>query len=76
DLKAAYVYEGPISAPVAEAQQIAYLKLTRKNGEVLEYPLFAGRRVSETGPLGRIAVAAQKLLAKPARPADAAARPE
>ena len=72
-LEASFVYDGPIAAPITEAQQVAYLKLTSDNGEVREYPLFAGRRVSETGPVGRIAIAAQKLFAKP--PAKPAADP-
>lgn len=66
-VKATFVYEGPVAAPVVEAQQIGFLKISRENGEVQEYPLFAGRRVSETGIMGRIGLAAKHLFAKPDR---------
>ncbi len=64
-IKTTFVYEGPVAAPVVEAQQIGYLKVERGNGETKEYPLFAGRRVSETGVFGRIGLAAGRLFGKP-----------
>ena len=64
-VKATFVYEGPVAAPIAEAQQIGFLKIARDNGTTREYPLFAGRRVSETGFMGRVGLAATRLFAKP-----------
>ncbi len=79
DVRATFVYEGPVAAPIVEAQQIGYLKVDSGDAEAREYPLFAGRRVSEVGPLGRIALAAKTLLAKPNRgesePAGSGAAP-
>ena len=67
NIKATFVYRGPVAAPVQEAQQIGYLTVTQATGEKRDYPLFAGRRVSETGAIGRIAIAAQRLFGKPER---------
>ncbi len=67
DVKATLVYEGPVAAPIVEAQQIGFIKLTHPDGGASEYPLFAGRRVSEVGFFGRVGLAAKKLLAKPDR---------
>jgi len=64
-VKATFVYQGPVAAPIVEAQQIGYLKVIRENGLSREYPLFAGRRVSEVGIFGKIGLGAQKLFAKP-----------
>lgn len=67
DVKATFVYEGPVAAPIVEAQQIGFVKLSHPDGSASEYPLFAGRRVSEVGFMGRVGLAAKKLLAKPDR---------
>ena len=64
-VKATFIYEGPVAAPVVEAQQVGYLKVMRDNGVSREYPLFAGRRVSEVGIFGKIGLGAQKIFAKP-----------
>ena len=64
-VKATFIYQGPVAAPVVEAQQVGYLKVTRGNGVSREYPLFAGRRVSEVGIFGKIGLGAQKIFAKP-----------
>lgn len=64
-IKAAFFYEGPVAAPVQEAQQIGYLTVNLPAGGARDYPLFAGRRVSETGVIGRIGLAAGRLFGKP-----------
>lgn len=71
-VKATVVYDGPVSAPVAEGQQIGYLRVETAEGSAREYPLYAGRAVRETGILGKIALGAKALLARPERdPAEA-----
>ena len=72
-VKATLVYEGPVAAPIAESQQIGYLRIETAGGSSREYPLYAGRAVRETGILGKIALGAKALLARPeARSAEAA----
>ena len=66
-VKATVVYEGPVAAPVAAGQQIGFLKVSKPDGSSREYPLFAGRNVAETGFLGKVGMAAKKILAKPDR---------
>lgn len=70
DAKATIVYRGPVAAPVRENQQIGLLRVEVENGPFREYPLYAGRRVGEVGVLGKIALGAKTLLAKP-EPSDA-----
>lgn len=65
DTKASVIYEGPVSAPVRENQQIGLLRVEVEGGQTKEFPLYAGRAVGETGILGKIALGAKKLLAKP-----------
>lgn len=65
DAKATIVYEGPVAAPIRENQQIGFLKIETPAGETREFPLAAGQAVRETGVLGKIGLAAKKLLAKP-----------
>lgn len=61
------VYEGPVAAPIAEGQQIGYLKVTVEDGDAREFPLYAGKSVKAIGPLGRIGLAARTLvMGKPA----------
>lgn len=72
-VKATIVYEGPVAAPVAESQQVGYLRIQTGAGDPREYPLFAGRAVKETGILGKITLAAKTLLARPQREAPAEA---
>lgn len=62
---ATVVYEGPIAAPIREDQQIGYLKVAIEGGPSREYPLYAGRAVSEMSLFGKIGLAAKTLLAKP-----------
>lgn len=57
------VYEGPVAAPIAEGQQIGYLKIMVKGGDAREFPLYAGKTVKAIGLLGRIALAAKTLIA-------------
>lgn len=72
DTKATVIYEGPVSAPVRENQQIGLLRVEVKGGQAKEFPLYAGRAVGETSFFGKIALGAKKLLAKPE--AEAAAQ--
>lgn len=65
DAEATIVYQGPVVAPIKERQQIGYLRVAATGGPAREYPLYAGRAVSETGVWGKIGLAAKKLLAKP-----------
>lgn len=65
DVKATVVYEGPVAAPVREGQQIGYLRIEPAGGDAREFPLFAGRAVKEAGFFGKVALAAQTLLARP-----------
>ncbi len=65
DIGASVIYEGPISAPISENQQIGYLRVDLSGGDSREYPLFAGRAVREMGVLGKIGLAARTLLIKP-----------
>ncbi|MEM9706149.1 MAG: D-alanyl-D-alanine carboxypeptidase family protein, partial [Pseudomonadota bacterium] len=71
-VKATFVYDGPLEAPVAEAQQVGYLKLHVADEVVSEHPLYAGRNVSALGVFGKIGLAAKVLLAKPDRGGEAA----
>ena len=64
--KATIVYQGPVAAPVKENQQIGTLRIEAPNGPAREYRLYAGQAVKETGVWGKIGLAAQRLLAKPA----------
>lgn len=63
--RATVVYEGPVAAPIREKQQIGYLKIEAPSGPNREYPLYAGRAVSEKGFFGKVGLAAKRLLAKP-----------
>lgn len=65
DVKATVVYEGPVAAPIREGQQIGYLRIEPAGGDAREFPLFAGRAVKEAGFFGKVALAAQTLLARP-----------
>ena len=70
-VKATVVYEGPVSAPIAENQQIGYLRVETE-GDMREFPLFAGKAVKETGVFGKIGLAAKTLLAVPPKEAPQA----
>jgi D-alanyl-D-alanine carboxypeptidase (penicillin-binding protein 5/6) len=61
------VYEGPVAAPIAEGQQIGYLRVNVDGGDAREFPLYAAKAVKAIGPFGRIALAAKTLImGKPA----------
>ncbi len=61
------IYEGPVAAPIAEGQQIGYLRVDVEGGDAREFPLYAGKAVKAIGPFGRIALAAKSLvLGRPA----------
>jgi D-alanyl-D-alanine carboxypeptidase (penicillin-binding protein 5/6) len=64
-VKATLVYKGPVAAPIVENQQIGYLRVEPAGGSAREYPLYAGRAVKEVGVLGKIALGARALLARP-----------
>jgi len=70
DAKATVVYTGPVAAPIKENQQIGYLRVSAPNGPAREYALYAGRSVKEASIWGKIGLAAQRLLAKPAAGAE------
>jgi len=57
------VYEGPVQAPIAEGQQIGYLRVNVEDGDAREFPLYAGKDVKALGPIGRIGLAARRLIA-------------
>jgi len=65
-VQATAVYEGPISAPILENQQVGYLRVQVLGRSARDYPLFASEAVNEIGWLGKIGLAAQKILLKPA----------
>ncbi|MEQ8750468.1 MAG: D-alanyl-D-alanine carboxypeptidase family protein [Amphiplicatus sp.] len=67
-VKATVVYEGPVPAPVSENQQIGYLRI-ETDGDMREFPLFAGKAVKEVGFLGKIGLAAKTLLSVPSKEA-------
>ena len=56
------VYEGPVAAPIAEGQQIGYLRVATQAGDAREFPLYAGKAVKAIGPLGRIGLAVKALI--------------
>ncbi|MFQ5562930.1 MAG: D-alanyl-D-alanine carboxypeptidase family protein [Parvularculaceae bacterium] len=73
-VNAKMVYEGPVGAPIAENQQIGFLRVELPGGDAREYPLFAGRAVEELGIFGKIALAARTLLVKPESETEASAQ--
>jgi len=68
-VSATVVYEGPVAAPISEAQQVGYLRVEVTGGGAREYPLYAGRAIKEVGVFGKIGLAAGRLLAKPQKTA-------
>jgi len=58
-------YDGPVAAPVLADQQIGYLQVRAPDRQPLEYPLYAESAVAEVGWLGKIGLAARRLLLKP-----------
>lgn len=74
-VSAKVVYEGPVPAPIAEGQQIGYLKVSTGAGAAREFPLYAGKAVKPVGFLGRIGLAAKTLMTGPATPGNADAPP-
>lgn len=61
-ISAKVIYEGPVAAPIAEGQQVGYLRVSLADGDAREFPLYAGKNVKAVGPLGRIGLAAKALL--------------
>jgi len=59
------VYEGPVAAPIAEGQQIGYLRVSIEGGDPREFPLYAGKDIKAVGFLGRIGLAAKTLISGP-----------
>ncbi|MEL6371151.1 MAG: D-alanyl-D-alanine carboxypeptidase family protein [Pseudomonadota bacterium] len=76
DVTAKVVYEGPVSAPIKEGQQIGYLRIGAPGQSPREYPLFAGSSIRPIGFFGRVGLAARKLLARPEHFDDGAPSPE
>lgn len=74
-VSAKIVYEGPVAAPIAEGQQIGYLRVSMESGDAREFPLYAGKAVKAIGPLGRVGLAIKALIGGAAAPegADASA---
>ena len=70
-VRARVVYDGPIAAPIAEGQQIGYLKVSVADGDAREFPLYAGKSVKPIGPIGRIGLAVKTLVTGPAAPEGA-----
>ncbi|MEM1193328.1 MAG: D-alanyl-D-alanine carboxypeptidase family protein [Pseudomonadota bacterium] len=66
--RAQVIYEGPVAAPILMDQQIGYLRVSVPGQPTRDYPLYAMAAVKEVGWLGKIALAARKLLVKPAAP--------
>jgi len=64
-LMATVRYDGPVAAPVLADQQIGYLQVRAPDRQPLEYPLYAESAVAEVGWLGKIGLAARRLLLKP-----------
>jgi len=64
-VKATAIYDGPVSAPVLKNQQIGYIRVDVPGRQPRDYPLFAGEAVQEVGWVGKIGLAARKLLLKP-----------
>ncbi|MEX6634138.1 D-alanyl-D-alanine carboxypeptidase family protein [Hyphococcus lacteus] len=64
-VKATIIYDGPVSAPISEKQQIGTLRVEAANGPAREYALYAGQSVKEASVWGKIGLAAKKILAKP-----------
>lgn len=65
-VKSTVVYEGPVTAPIKQNQQIGFLRIEVDGAAPREYPLFAGEAVREIGAFGKVMLAATSLLAKPA----------
>lgn len=53
DLVAEIVYDGPLSAPVAEGDPVGHLEVTLPGGRVETYPLEAAEAVERKGAVGR-----------------------
>ncbi len=66
-VKATAIYDGPISAPVLEGQQVGTLRLEVPGRVPFIYPLYAEKGVEEAGWMGKISLAARKILIKPDR---------
>ncbi|HNR76106.1 MAG TPA: D-alanyl-D-alanine carboxypeptidase family protein [Parvularculaceae bacterium] len=72
-VNAKVVYEGPVQAPIADGQQIGYLRIAAGEGDAREFPLYAAKEVKAVGLLGRIGLAARQLIGGSPKTADAGA---
>lgn len=61
-VSAKIVYEGPVAAPIAEGQQIGYLRISAGDDNAREFPLYAGKSIKSVGPIGRIGLAVKSLI--------------
>ena len=64
-VKARVIYEGPVAAPILNDQQIGFLRVEIPGQPNRDYPLYALEAVGEIGWIGKIGLAAQRLLIKP-----------
>ncbi len=61
-MKAKVIYDGPVSAPIAEGTPIAKLVVTAPEFETLEVPLVAGEAVEQLGVVRRLGAALHFLI--------------
>ena len=52
-IKAWIVYNGPLKAPIAKGDQVAYLRVVSDGNSVNEIPLYAAEHVERAGVIGR-----------------------
>ncbi len=72
NIKAVVTYDGPLSAPIDSAQQVATLTITAPGLGPLEYPVYPTDDVKRTGVLGQMGTALKHLLLpKPQQVSDA-----
>lgn len=64
-VRATAVYEGPVSAPILQNQQIGYIRVDIPGRAPRDFPLFAAEEIKEVGVFGKIGIAARKILLKP-----------
>ena len=62
DLKVTAVYDGPVTAPVAQGTPVGKLVLTVPNGDPVTVPLVAAKPVDRLGAFGRLAFATSYIL--------------
>ncbi|WP_404378348.1 D-alanyl-D-alanine carboxypeptidase family protein [Caenispirillum salinarum] len=76
EFRVSVVYDGPISAPIQQGQQLATLVVEGPEMERQTVPLIAGEDVPKLGFVGRMGAAAKHLVFGAARQAMDAAAPQ